>query len=270
MTRYKCQRGCVRDSIGGKRVPMVHYARAECPYEPSYAGPKTAGVAPQGAPQEAKEPPKERTSDPGEPAPKPTAKPAKRGILTFGSRPASVTSRAAPSTTEAPQEWEVDEDHALSAFELIDNIALRGIHLLDGALQVKPFEGHLLLNNSADEELVKKKFGRRVVTRMAQLVGAKSQEEAHGLIDSGGVLMLLSGMAFTLGAHLLEAWKESPVLKKGREKRKAAKKAKETRETIAPPAQPVPIGISTMWPGPPMSPPTGLYPMTSTDGDSPS
>ncbi len=263
MTRYKCQRGCVRASLGGKRVPMVHYARSECPYEPSYAGPKASGVAPQGAPQEAKEPPKERTSDPGELAPKP-AKPAKRGILSFGSRPASVTSRSAPATTEAPQEWEVDEDHSLSAFELLDNIALRGIHLLDGALQVKPFQGHLLLNNSADEELVKKKFGRRVVTRMAQFVGAKSQEEAHGLIDSGGVLMLLTGMAFTLGAHLLEAWKESPVLQKAREKRKK----KEAPEAAG--HAPLPISAAQPVPYASSAPAQGLYVVGPVAGDMPS
>lgn len=218
MSRYRCAKGCTRIGIGGKRVPQVHYTKKECPFEPDYAGPKAAPTESPSPPQAA--PP---ASAEAEPASKPASPPPKKGLLSFGSRPASVTSRSTTTAPTVEPEWEVDEDHSLSWWEMVDNIVLRGIHVLDGMLQVKPFEGGLIVNNAADEELLKKRFSRRIVTKITKWLGAKNQEEAHAIIDSGGIIMLLSGMFFSIGSHFFEAWKTSPVLNKRR-------KAKEERE----------------------------------------
>lgn len=239
MSRYRCAKGCTRIGIGGRRVPQVHYSKKECPYEPEYAGPKTASTESSAPPQAA--PPAAVEAEPSsKPSPAP---PPKKGLLSFGSRPATVTSRAATTAPTVEAEWEVDEDHALSWWEMVDNIVLRGIHMLDGLLQVKPYEGGVLVHNSADEELLKKRFSRRIVTRITRWLGAKNQEEAHGIIDSGGILLLLSGMFFAVGAHFLEAWKTSPVLAKRRkekeEKDKARKKVQENAPAALAQAQPV-------------------------------
>lgn len=227
--KYRCKKGCFRTTRTGGKMPLWHASRADCPYEPEYGGPREKAAPSESPPPAAassEEPPP--VSQPAEPG-----KPPSTGILRFGSKPASVTSRAAPQIPTVEPEWEVDGDHSLSFFELIDNILLRVIHFIDRALKVpKPYEGKVLLAGVADEELVKKKMGRRLVTRFTKALGAKTQEEAHGIIDSGGVLVLVGSAIMSLGSHFIYIYQESEVLKKRRERKKARFKKVEEQKTL--------------------------------------
>ena len=232
--RYRCTKGC--RSRGGK-FPAWHGSKAECPYEPDYAGPRT-GTTPSGAAADARAPePAKAPSAP--PAAAPAPEPKKR-LLTWGSKPASVTSRAAPVVATAEVEWEVDADHSLDAFQLLDNFVLRIVHFFDGLLGAKkgtefePYAGGLILHNAADEELVKKMMGRRMVTRFTRFMGAKTQEDAHSIIESGGVILLVGARFFSIGSHAIAAWNHSPKLVAWREKReqKKAEAERKAREAL--------------------------------------
>ncbi len=220
MTVYRCQKGCTRRTRGGETRPLWHKSKRECPYETDYTGPPVA--SPAGIVAETKTPDTVVSSEPSPVVPKAEVKKGP-GILSFGSRPATTTTRTGPATTPVQPEWEVDSDHSLSFFELIDNILIRVIHFIDHALDVKEFQGHVLLNSSADEELVKKKMGRRIVSNIAKGLGATTQEEAHGIIDSGGVLVIIGGGIMAVGSHMLVEWRKSPKLKEWNEKRKKKK-----------------------------------------------
>ena len=224
--KYRCTKGC--RSRGG-RFPAWHNSKSECPFEAEYAGPKT-GVSPSGQAETARVPEPSTVS-----APLAEPKPEKKGLLTWGSKPASVSSRSAPVVAVAQQEWEVDADHSLDAFQLLDNFILRAINFIDKMLGAKkgtefePFEGGLILHNAADEELVKKKMGRRMVTKFTRFLGATNQEEAHSIIESGGVILLVGSMFFAIGSHAIAAWNHSPKLKAWREKRTKAKEEARAR-----------------------------------------
>jgi hypothetical protein len=212
---YRCQKGCSVVTRSGNRKPMWHARKSECPYEPEYRGPVPASPAGTAAPAAAPAPIISET------APKPAGPKPGVGILSFGARPAETTTRTAPATAQVKPEFEVDSDHALSLFELIDNICVRVIRFGDGLLDAKPFTGHVLLASVADEELVKKKMGRRIATSFTRALGATTQEEAHGIIESGGVLVLIGGGFMAVGSHIVVEWR--PAIKRKIDARKAKK-----------------------------------------------
>ena len=217
---YRCQKGCTVVTRSGNRKPMWHARKSDCPYEAEYRGPATTAPAPSGTAAPAGMPAPVRTEVP---APSPAAPRKGVGILSFGTRPAETTTRVSPAAPMVQPEFEVDSDHALSLFELFDNIILRAIHFGDRLLGVKEYEGRILLHSVADEELVKKKMGRRIATTITKGLGATTQEEAHGIIESGGVLVLIGGGFMSVGSHFWVAWRPAirDKVAAAREKRKA-------------------------------------------------
>lgn len=225
--KYRCKKGCLQPQ---SKRPMWHASRRECPFEPEFGG-AAPGTTPAGTPAPDSGPAPESSTPPaaaGQP-PGPAKKP---GVLGFGRKTATTTTRTAPSTQEVKPEWEVDEDHALSFFELLDNIIVRAIRFFDGVLGCKKFDGHVLINSSADEELVKKKMGRRLVTNVTKALGATTQEEAHGIIDSGGVLVIIGGGLFSVGSHMLEEWAPAIKKKMAARKERAKKPATDAIEEV--------------------------------------
>jgi len=215
MVNYRCQKGCTVVTRSGLRKPMWHSRKSECPYEPEYKGPQPASAAGTATAAATPPPVVTESTKPAEPGKKGV------GILSFGTRPAETTTRAAPATQQVKPEFEVDSDHALSLFELIDNILVRIVRFGDGLLDAKPFTGHVLLTSVADEELVKKKMGRRIATSFTRALGATTQEEAHGIIESGGVLVLIGGGFVSVGSHIVVEWR--PAIKKKLKERREKK-----------------------------------------------
>jgi len=236
---YRCQKGCTTTARSGARKPMWHASKKECPFETAYTGP-SASASPAGT--DAPSVPAPTATSPAPAAPAPAA-PPKKGILSFARREASTTTRTSPTTTQVKPDFEVDSDHALSLFELIDNILTRLVRFGDSVLGAKPFEGKVLLASTADEELVKKKMGRSIATRLTKALGATTQEEAHAIIDSGGLIVLIAGGLFSVGSHILEEWPKA--LKKKREEAKAKKLAKADFKDKAPAGTSVPGGVAT-------------------------
>jgi hypothetical protein len=237
---YKCQKGCMQPTRSGGEVQKWHSKRSECPYEPTYKGP-TSTASPAGTPTDSKPAP---TGTPPVAGAPPAAKPQGRGLLTFRPREASTTTRTSPTTEQVKPDFEVDSDHALSLFELFDNIITRLVRFGDTVLGAEhKFEGKVLLASTADEELVKKKMGRSLATRFTRALGATTQEEAHAIIDSGGLIVLIAGGLFSVGSHILEEWPKA--LKKKAEERKQKKLAKADFKDKAPAGTAVPGGVAT-------------------------
>ncbi len=235
MVSYRCTKGCVRVTRGGLTRPKWHQRKTECPYEPGYSGvPVKTAPAPGEAPPNAPPDSPTTASVDGKPAkvevlpPSPPKTKPKAGLFGFKGREASTSSRASPATSTVQPEWSVDGDHALQLFELLDNIVTRIIRWGDALLEVpkdRMFSGKVILHSPADEELVQKKMGRGIATRVTRGLGATTQEEAHGIIESGGVLVLIGGGLMSIGSHVWVEWRTSPVIV--RIKEKAAKRKSE-------------------------------------------
>jgi hypothetical protein len=231
-----CRRGC-KNPDG---TPELHARVADCPiYQQEIR-----------AAQEAEA--KQKTSRPPEQKPEAPAAPkaAKAGTIEFTGGTAEVRKGSTePTPPPEPVDFYIDGPHTRTAWTMGYRVIKFATYLVDDYLQTdqihRPgFTAHIpdklfRLNQTELDAIDGDPTGNpftRFATWVVKRFGAKTQLQAHAMIDTANFGMLFGGLFYAVYDHYKVAWKFSPKLIAMREKKIADKKARlspEDSEEIA-------------------------------------